>query len=117
MLTVTDLHAGYGRQLNKNMKLELLLDVYNIYDRQGTAFSDSTYAPPARQAAPGQPGSGDLQNANPISGGTYSDLIWLKTFDRNGNETSDPIGRNPNFHNAIERYPPTYVTFGARLTF
>jgi len=112
-----DLHAGYGRHLNKNMKLELIVDVFNIYDRQGTAESDNTYAPPARQAAPGQPGSGDSQNAIPVSGGTYSDLIWLKTVDQRGDETGRPIGRNPNFHNATVRYAPTYVTFLARLTF
>src|SRR5262249_7085781 len=112
-----DLHAGYRHKLNKNMNLELLVDAFNVYDRQGAAESDNTYAPPARQTAPGMPGSGDAQNANPISGGTYSDLIWLKTIDGRANEPGTPIGRNPTFHNPTVRYAPTYVTFGARLTF
>src|SRR5262245_4245866 len=29
-----DLHLGYGRKLNKNMYLEILLDLYNVYDQQ-----------------------------------------------------------------------------------
>ena len=34
---------------------------------------------------------------NPISGGSYEDLIWAKTTDNNGKETSTPTPRNPNF--------------------
>jgi len=52
-----------------------------------------------------------------ISGGTYEDLLWLKTFDANGAETATPIGRNPNFHNTVARYAPTNVRLGVRLTF
>jgi hypothetical protein len=52
-----------------------------------------------------------------VSGGTYDDLIWVKTIDRNGNESSAPIGRNPNFGHTTQRYSPFYIRFGARLTF
>jgi hypothetical protein len=99
------------------MNLEVFFDAYNIYDRQGTFYVDDTYAPPTRQTSPTNPASGTLQNANPISGGTYSDLIWLKTIDQNGIGTNIPIGRNPNFHNTTQRYAPAYGRFGVRLTF
>jgi outer membrane receptor protein involved in Fe transport len=105
-----DLHIGYARPLNKNMRFEVYADIFNVYNRQGTAEVDNTYAPTATL-------DGKLQNANPISGGTYEDLIWLKTIDENGKETSAPIGRNPNFHNTIGRYAPTNARLGVRLTF
>ena len=105
-----DIHVGYGKNLSKNMNLELFFDIYNVYDRQGTFYVDNTYAPSGKL-------NGGLQNADPISGGTYQDLIWLKTFDRSGGETSEPIGRNPNFHNTTARYSPAYGRIGLRLTF
>jgi outer membrane receptor protein involved in Fe transport len=114
----------YARNLPKGMRLEVILDIFNIYDRQGTADVDNTYAPPVRLSCIPAPGvncasaaSGTPQNANPISGGTYDDLIWLKTIDQNGVETSTPIGRNPNFHNTTFRYPPASARLGLRLTF
>ena len=57
------------------------------------------------------------QSANPVSGGTYDDLIWVKTIDRNGVESSAPIGRSPNFGNTSRRYGPFYLQFGVRLSF
>ncbi|MCX5746650.1 MAG: TonB-dependent receptor [Proteobacteria bacterium] len=105
-----DVHVGYKRHLNKTMDLEVYADVANIYNRQGTAYVDDTYAPYYTR-------DGVQQNANPISGGTYEDLIWLKQFDSRGGETGTPIGRNPNFHNTTGRYGPTNVRLGVRLTF
>ncbi len=114
-----DLHAGYQKALPKNMKLELLLDVFNVYDDQGTFQVDNTYAPLFRIAGPGQNISSQ-QAANPVTGGTYSDLIWVKTIVVNNNqpqETAVPISRNPNFHNPISRYAPTSTRLGVRLSF
>ena len=110
-----DAHIGYRRSLNKNMNLEFFVDLYNIYDRQGTYNVDNTYAEPFKLASSTAVGS--LQNANPISGGTYEDLIWLKTIDQGGGETKEPIGRNPNYRNTAARYAPGYARFGFRLTF
>ena len=115
-----DLHVGYGRNIGKGMNLEFFVDIYNVYDRQGTAGVDNTYAPPVSLLAPpinGVSAGGDIQTANPVSGGTYEDLIWVKALDRDGNETSTPIGRNPNFHNTSSRYAPAYGRVGMRLTF
>jgi len=110
-----DIHVGYGRNIGKGMTLEFFFDIYNVYDRQGTANVDNTYAPPVKLAAGGV--GGEVQNANPVSGGTYEDLIWVKELDKNGLETSTPIGRNPNFHNTVSRYAPAYGRLGVRLTF
>ena len=110
-----DIHLGYGRNLGKGMKLELLVDAYNVYNRQGTAGIDDVYAPQFSIATGGV--GGNQQNANPVSGGTYEDLIWVKTIDEDGNEQATPIGRNPNFHNTTVRYAPMYLRLGARLTF
>jgi len=110
-----DVHVGYGRMLNKNMKLEVFADIYNIYNRQGTAGVDDNYAPYYKLSAPGV--AGEQQNANPVSGGTYDDLIWVKEIDNAGGETAKPIGRNPNFHNTNVRYVPASARIGVRLTF
>ena len=61
--------------------------------------------------------SGSEQNANPVSGGTYQDLIFVKTIDRSGNETNIPIGTNPNFRRTVARYAPMNARVGLRLTF
>ncbi len=110
-----DVHVGYGRKLKKNMKLEVFADIYNVYNDQGTANVDNNYAPYYKLSSAGMPGV--QQNANPIAGGTYSDLIWLKTVDQNGVENGTPIGRNPNFHNPIALYAPLSARLGVRLTF
>ena len=110
-----DVHLGYGRNLNKNMKLEVFADIYNVYDRQGTAAVDETYAPYYKLSAAGM--AGEQQNANPVSGGTYEDLIWVKEIDQNGAESAKPIGRNPNFLNTTQRYVPASARLGVRLTF
>jgi len=111
-----DMHFGFARQLNKNYRVEVFLDVFNIYNRQGQANLDNNYAPFFKLSGPGG-GGGTQQNANPVSGGTYDDLIFVKTVDNNGAETSIPIGTNPNFRNTTGRYAPGNARIGVRLTF
>ncbi len=111
-----DVHVGYGRKLSKGTHGELFLDLYNIYNHQGVAAVDNTYATFVKQGATGS-GSGTLQAANPVVGGTYEDLIWVKTIDIRGNESAVPIGRNPNFLNTTARYAPLFARIGARITF
>jgi hypothetical protein len=101
-----DLHIGYGKDIGKGMNIEVFGDIFNIYNRQGTAAVDDTYAIGFRDNA-----------LNPISGGTYEDLVWAKAVDGDGNETSSPVIRNPNFGNTSARYRPLSVQLGARLTF
>ena len=60
-----DLHVGYRAQaLGKTTHRELYVDIFNVYNRQGTFNVDDTYAPVRRAAIGGE------QNANPVSGGT-----------------------------------------------
>jgi len=107
-----DLHVEYTRRVSDAHKWDasVWVDVFNVYDTQGTAGVDSTYAPAVSLA-------GQMQNANPVSGGSYEDLIWVKQVDAKGNESQKPIGRNPNFGNTTTRYAPAYARIGARVTF
>jgi hypothetical protein len=105
-----DMHFGYGYDLGKGRELEVFVDLYNIYNRQGTFNVDQNYAPYYTK-------DGDQQNANPVSGGTYEDLIWVKTIDSNGVESGTPIARNPNFRNTGSRYAPANARLGMRFTF
>jgi hypothetical protein len=95
-----DLHVGYRRG-----KAEVYADVFNVYNNQGTFNVDETYAPAANSGV------------NPISGGSYEDLIWAKKTDANGMETSTPISRNPNFGHPIARYAPASAQVGFRINF
>jgi hypothetical protein len=111
-----DLQFSYGKKLNKNMQLDVFLTVFNIYNRQGQFGIDDTYAPLVKLSGPGSSG-GTRQSANPVSGGTYDDLMWVKSIDSRGNETSVPIGTNPNFRNTNVRYGPGHARLGVRLSF
>jgi outer membrane receptor protein involved in Fe transport len=104
-----DVHLSYARKLPRHMTGEVFVDVFNIYNNQGAFGVDATYAP---QFSP----DGE-RNANPISGGTYSDLIWAKAIDSDGVETPTPIHRNPNFGKTVSRYAPASAQVGFRLTF
>ncbi|HEY5921876.1 MAG TPA: carboxypeptidase regulatory-like domain-containing protein [Kofleriaceae bacterium] len=114
-----DVHISYARKLQvakREWGGELFLNVYNIYNNQGVAAVDNEYSRTFKQGTSLMTDA-TRQNANPVSGGTYEDLIWVKTIDRQGVETNDPIGRNPNFGNTTGRYAPFYLQLGARLTF
>ena len=101
-----DGHLGYRHRLPHHLALDVFVDVYNVLDTQ-TAILDDQYEPA-------------LVAARPISGGSYSDLLWLRTVVENGNapvETAAPTPRNPHFGQPIARTPPTYAQLGARLSF
>jgi outer membrane receptor protein involved in Fe transport len=109
-----DLHVEYrrniGQAFQKELQLQVYVDVFNVYNHQGEFQVDQTYAPPVSLG-------GTIQNANPVSGGSYEDLIWVKQIDNKGNEQPNPIGRNPNFLNTTARYAPAFARIGARLVF
>ncbi|MFN0253452.1 MAG: TonB-dependent receptor domain-containing protein [Kofleriaceae bacterium] len=111
-----DVHLSYGRRINKTMVAEFYFDVFNLYNKQGTFDTDQTYAPSVRLAS-AQGGGASENNVNPIVGGDYEDLIWAKTIDGAGNESSVPTARNPNFGKTASRYAPTSARIGFRLTF
>ncbi len=97
-----DLHIGYGRRLRKGMTLEVFADLFNILNNQGTYHRSETYT---------------LDPANPVVGGTYEDLVFLKRQTSNGDESRDPVTRYRNFQNVTSRYAPFQARLGARLTF
>jgi outer membrane receptor protein involved in Fe transport len=97
-----DIHAGYARDVGNGMKLEVFGDLFSIFNTQGTFSVDRTYT---------------FNNANPVVGGDFRDLIWTKQLDTNGLETAQPITRNPNFGNTAGRYSPFSARLGARLSF
>ena len=102
--TGIDLHVGYAKKLAKNMELEVFADLFNLVNDQGVAGVDDTYS--------------FQSSANPVSGGSYEDLIFAKEVDEgSGFETPTPIKRNPNYGNVNARYSPRSVQFGARLSF
>jgi outer membrane receptor protein involved in Fe transport len=105
-----DVHVAYKRGLGHGTAAELFVDVFNVYNRQGTFNVDETYAPTVRRA-------GGVNNVNPISGGTYDDLIWAKAIDANGGESPQPTARNPNFHRPTSRYAGASAQVGFRVTF
>jgi hypothetical protein len=115
-----DIHVGYGRKVHagkREMHAEFFFDVYNVFDNQGQAAVDQSYANFVRRGT-GMGGSGGtIQSANPVSGGTFEDVIWVKVIDRNGVESASPIGRNPNYGNTTARYSPLFGRFGLRVTF
>ncbi|HTL36472.1 MAG TPA: TonB-dependent receptor, partial [Kofleriaceae bacterium] len=115
-----DIHVGYGRKVRagkRDMHAEIFLDVYNVFDNQGQAAVDQSYATFVRRGTGPSGAGGTIQSANPVAGGTYEDLLWVKVIDRNGAESATPIGRNPNYGNTTARYSPLFARFGARLTF
>jgi len=103
-------HRDIGRAFQKDLQLQVFVEVFNVYNHQGEFQVDQTYAPPVSLG-------GTIQNANPVSGGSYEDLIWVKQIDNKGVEQPKPIGRNPNFLNTTQRYQPAYARLGARLVF
>ncbi|HEY4240948.1 MAG TPA: TonB-dependent receptor [Kofleriaceae bacterium] len=109
-----DLQLSYGHRFHK-IVAEIYASCFNVYDRQGTFAVDETYAPQFRPV--GDSMSGGANNANPVSGGSYADLIWVKTINSSGQETNVPIARNPNFGHPISRYAPLSAQLGARITF
>jgi hypothetical protein len=97
-----DLHLGFARDIADGVRLELYADLFSIFNTQGTFSIDRAYT---------------FDSANPVVGGDYRDLIWIKALDSSGLETADPVSRNPNFGNTAARYAPLSGRLGARVSF
>jgi hypothetical protein len=114
-----DLQASWRRVLGHRRTAEVFIDIFNVYDHQAVAAVDETYTPSVR---PGFYAGATqlpqlLQNAAPVSGGSYADLIWLRLINAKGLETGIPVTRNPNFLQPTSRTTPRYVQVGLRFTF
>jgi outer membrane receptor protein involved in Fe transport len=99
------LKIGYKRNLGRGMRLEGFIDFFNLnaLAGQGTASVDESYT---------------RDNVNPVVGGRYEDLIYLKGLsDTGGAETGAPVLRNRNFGNATSLRSAPAAQLTARLTF
>ncbi len=97
-----DIQVKYGKEIAKGYLFEFFIDAFRVFNNQDEFFTDQSYT---------------FSNANPIVGGKYEDLVYLKRVNDNGGETDEPVGRNENFGNTTSRYTPFFMRFGARLTF
>ena len=69
-----DLHLAFRRRFAR-VTAELFADLFNIFDSQSAFTVDNSY-------------TAFFDDANPIVGGRYADLIWAKQLDSNGIETN-----------------------------
>ncbi len=100
-----DAHIGYAREIGGGRTLEVFTDLFGLPDlfkKEGVYAVDEAYT---------------FDSADPIVGGDYEDLIWLKSRTTTGEETSNAVTRNRNFGNPSARYSTFFAQFGARLTF
>lgn len=109
--TTFDIRVGYGYRLNKNTKLEGFLNVFNLFNSQEQLLQDENYTYDA---------------ANPILGGSPSDLSHIKTLDpETGQELNVTPIKNKNFRrtgtnngNVVgPQQAPRSFQVGFRLTF
>ena len=102
-----DAHVGFARKLGRDYEIEVFTDLFNLptlIKTEGVFRVNEVYT---------------FDVANPIVGGDYEDLIWLKGLGNAGQESTDgsPVTRNRNFANPTVRYNPFFAQIGARLTF
>ena len=106
-----DVHLAYGYQINKKVKLEGFVNIFNLFNSQEELNQDENYT---------------FDFVNPILGGDMEDLKHLKTLDGlSGTEQNVPPETNKNFgrtgtNNANIVGPqqaPRAVQLGFRLTF
>lgn len=99
---------SYKIELSKGMQFEGWVDIFNLnaFDfllGQGTASVDETYT---------------FSNTNPVVGGKYEDLVYLKGLSQGtGAETGVPVSRNLNYGKERGIYRAPSAQFGARLRF
>jgi hypothetical protein len=102
-----DTRIGLKRKLGKDMTLDAYVDFFNLLSYsfllgQRAAAVDESYT---------------FDNANPIVGGSYEDLVFLKRSTSDGLETKEPVRRNRNFGNTSARYAPPFARVGLKLSF
>jgi hypothetical protein len=97
-----DLRLVYQRDLGRGMNLEVWSDLFNVLNRQKPVAVDDEYT---------------LDETNPIVGGDFADLIWLKSQTTDGGETPNPAQRKLSFNEVSGRTSPLFVEIGARLNF
>jgi hypothetical protein len=111
MTTQFDLRVGYAYRLSKNTRLEGFLNVFNLFNSQTELNQDENYT---------------YDPANPIIGGSMSDLDHIKTLDpATGQELNVTPVKNKNFQHTGSNsgtigpniQAPRGFQLGFRLTF
>ena len=98
----TDVKATYGRRIGNAQRVDVFVDVFNLFNKQEELDSDERYT---------------RSNANPIVGGDPSDLEHSKTLDASGLEVNSTPVINMNYGNLNARQAPLSMRFGLRYTF
>ena len=96
----------YSRDIGHGMTLSVFTQLFNIpslFKTEGVFSVDEAYS--------------YVDNVNPVVGGEYRDLVWIKAQDATGVETNQPVRRNKNFLNPAARYNTFFAQLGARLEF
>jgi len=101
-----DVHLGYPVRLGNDLELNLMLDIFSLFNNQGETLRDMRYTTAA-------------------SGSTYEDAGGSSVIDYETGEPIPPLnvddtGRpptNPGWNTATRWQPPTTVRLGVRLSF
>lgn len=102
--TSFDAHISYGRRLNKNMRLEAFVRIFNLFNQQPPTDVSEFYT---------------FDVVNPCVGCDLDDLAHVKAVNPSDptQDLSGTLDVDPNFGNTTQRQGPRSVTLGARLTF
>jgi hypothetical protein len=106
-VSAADVHLSYGRKFASGYDVTAFVDIFNVFNQEQQATVEEEYT---------------IDSANPVVGGEYEDLVYLKrnleTRDaKAGTVTSEPVTRFRNFANTTGRYAPQSIRLGLRVTF
>lgn len=94
--TQLDLHLGYATELVDGYELEVVWDVFNVFNQRAVASVDAVYT---------------NDTVTPIVNGRWADLANLK------NTSGQGVSKNPNYGHATAHQDPLAMRFGARVSF
>lgn len=99
-----DTHLAYGHNLGKQRRLEVFVDIFNLFDSQRRTDVDDIYT---------------IQNSFPIVGGDQADLAHAKRVSGAGKprNTAEVIEVNKNFGKTSAIQAPMNGRLGIRFTF
>ncbi len=100
-LATADLHVAYGRKIGQ-MDLEVYFELFNVFNTQTEGSKDEEYT---------------VDRVNPIIGGDFGDIPYLKRQNPGGVETGELARKNRNYGNTTGRLAPLTGRFGLTLTF
>jgi hypothetical protein len=100
-VTQLDMHLSYRNKLSKALSVEAFIDIFNILNQKTVLTVDSTYT---------------YDQVMPVTtpGATVSQAT---VADDNGNSTSTPASKNPNYLHATSYQAPISGRLGARVWF